>query len=128
MYRRFVFSAALVAIALVAESCAHPHPQPPTQPQARTIGVVVTAYCRGTTTASGVAVARGIAAADPRVFPLGSAVRVSGLPGSYDGTYRVMDTGSAVRGRRLDLYMASCTEARRFGRRAAQATIVRRAI
>jgi 3D (Asp-Asp-Asp) domain-containing protein len=86
----------------------------------------VTAYCQGKMTASGAPVKRGIAAADPQVFPMGSSVRVSGLPGSYNGIYQVLDTGSKVRGRHLDLNMSSCPEARRFGRRTAMAALVSR--
>ncbi|HEX8031663.1 MAG TPA: hypothetical protein VF491_24510, partial [Vicinamibacterales bacterium] len=35
-----------------------------------------TAYCKGETTASGVGVRTGIAAADPAILPVGSVVRV----------------------------------------------------
>ena len=35
-----------------------------------------TAYCRGTTTASGVAVRAGIAASDPKMLPTGSVIQV----------------------------------------------------
>jgi len=84
-----------------------------------------TAYCKGTTTASGVAVRRGIAAADPQLLPVGSVVSLStGVP-AFDGVYTVLDTGPAVQGRRLDLYVWSCYEALDFGRRRVQATILR---
>ena len=36
-----------------------------------------TAYCKGTTTASGVRVRTGVAAADPQLLPVGSVVQVS---------------------------------------------------
>ena len=38
-----------------------------------------TAYCRGTTTASGVNVRNGIAAADPDLLPVGSVIQVDRL-------------------------------------------------
>jgi 3D (Asp-Asp-Asp) domain-containing protein len=122
---RLAFNSAVMTTVIVgAASCARPHVQQPAQPPS--VGVVVTAYCQGTRTATGVRVAPGIAAADPRVFPLGSSVRVSGLHGRYDGVYQVLDTGSRVRGRHLDLYLPNCKEARLFGRRSALASILRR--
>src|SRR3954452_17867209 len=48
-----------------------------------------TAYCRGTTTASGVNVRNGIAAADPDLLPLGSVVQVARLGARYDGIYTI---------------------------------------
>src|SRR5690349_9483695 len=36
-----------------------------------------TAYCKGTTTASGVRVRTGVAAADPQLLPVGSVVNVA---------------------------------------------------
>ncbi len=59
-------------------------------------------------------VRRGIIAADPRVLPLGSRINING---GYAGTYLVSDTGGKIKGKRLDIWMASCAEARRFGRR-----------
>lgn len=73
-----------------------------------------TAYCLKGRTAMGHGVRRGIIAADPRVLPLGSRINISG---GYSGTYLVSDTGGGVKGRRLDIWMPSCAEARRFGRR-----------
>ena len=85
-----------------------------------------TAYCRGTTTASGVKVRAGIAAADPKVLPLGSVVQVEGLPDAYKGIYTVLDTGPEIKGRDLDIYMWNCDEAVRFGRRAVTVTVLRK--
>ena len=84
-----------------------------------------TAYCKGTTTASGVRVRTGVAAADPKLLPVGSVVKVSVGDDRYDGVYTVMDTGPAVQGRELDLYMWSCHEALRFGRQRIQVTVLR---
>jgi 3D (Asp-Asp-Asp) domain-containing protein len=84
-----------------------------------------TAYCKGTTTASGVAVRRGIAAADPGVLPAGSVVSLSTGIGDFDGVYTVMDTGPLVKGRRLDLYVWSCHEALAFGRKSVQVEVLR---
>lgn len=74
-----------------------------------------TAYCLKGRTASGAGVRRGIVAADPRVLPLGTRINLNA--GSYSGSYVVADTGGAIKGRKLDIWIASCSEARRFGRR-----------
>jgi 3D (Asp-Asp-Asp) domain-containing protein len=85
---------------------------------------VATAYCRGRETATGVRVHEGIAAADPDVFPMGTRIRVSDARRHRLGTYRVMDTGRKIQGRRVDLYVESCARARRFGRKPVHITIV----
>ena len=74
-----------------------------------------TAYCLKGRTALGHGVRRGIIAADPRVLRLGSRVNLGA--GAYSGQYLVSDTGGNVRGRRIDIWVPSCAEARRFGRR-----------
>lgn len=74
-----------------------------------------TAYCLKGRTAVGGGVRRGIVAADPRVLPLGSRIYVSA--GSYSGTYTVTDTGGAIKGRILDIWVPNCSEAMRFGRK-----------
>lgn len=77
-----------------------------------------TAYCLKGKTAMGHGVRRGLIAADPRVLRLGSRVVLNG--GGYSGTYLVSDTGGKIKGKRIDIWMASCSEARRFGRRTVQ--------
>ena len=84
-----------------------------------------TAYCKGETTASGVGVRTGIAAADPAILPVGSVVRVETPNPRYSGVWTVMDTGPAVRGRSVDLYLWSCKEALQFGRRKVRVTVLR---
>jgi 3D (Asp-Asp-Asp) domain-containing protein len=84
-----------------------------------------TAYCKGETTASGATVRRGIAAADPSLIPVGSVIYVDSTGTRYDGIYTVMDTGPAVLGRQIDLYVWSCNEARAFGRRNVALTVLR---
>ena len=84
---------------------------------ARHLRFTATAYCKGTTTASGVNVRTGIAAADPELLPVGSVVQVSKLGERYNGIYTIMDTGPAVQGRHIDIYMWSCNEALSLGRR-----------
>jgi 3D (Asp-Asp-Asp) domain-containing protein len=77
-----------------------------------------TAYCLRGKTAMGHGVRRGIIAADPRVLRLGSRVVING--GGYNGTYLVSDTGSRIKGKKIDIWVSSCSEARRFGRRTVQ--------
>jgi len=83
---------------------------------------VATAYSLRGRTASGLMVAKGIIAADPRHLPLGSRVRLEA--GSYSGEYLVADTGGMVRGRRIDIWTASSREAMRFGRRTVKLTVL----
>ena len=84
-----------------------------------------TAYCKGMTTASGVPVQTGIVAADPELLPVGTVIDLDGLPPKYNGVYSVLDTGPAVQGREIDVYMWSCNEALSFGRRPVHLTIMR---
>lgn len=84
-----------------------------------------TAYCKGETTASGVGVRTGVAAADPALLPVGSVVRLETPNPRYSGVWTVMDTGPAVRGRTVDLYLWSCKEALVFGRRPVRLTVLR---
>ena len=59
------------------------------------------------------------------VLPVGSVVRMDIRDEKYDGIYTVLDTGPAVQGREVDIYMWSCNEALQFGRKPAQLTIMR---
>ena len=84
-----------------------------------------TAYCKGLVTAAGVAAQSGVAAADPSLLPLGSVVQIDAPETKYDGIYSILDTGPAVQGREVDLYMWSCHDALRFGRRPIHVTVLR---
>lgn len=83
---------------------------------------VATAYSLRGRTASGKPVAKGIIAADRRILPLGTRVRIDA--GSYTGEYLVADTGGAVRGRKIDVWVPSSGEAMRFGRRSVKLTVL----
>ena len=76
------------------------------------------AYCFSGRTAMGHPVRRGLIAADPRVLKLGSKVYLSAGP--WSGTYTVSDTGGAIKGKRIDIWVPGCSEARKFGRRTVQ--------
>lgn len=84
-----------------------------------------TAYCKGTITASGVGVRTGIAASDPAILPLGSVVYITTDDPKHRGVYAIMDTGPAVQGHLVDLYMWSCYEALDFGRQQIELTVLR---
>src|SRR6185295_13356791 len=81
-----------------------------------------TAYSLRGRTASGAAATTGMIAADPRVLPIGSRVRIEA--GSYTGEYLVADTGGAVKGKRIDIWTPSTREAMRFGRRTVKLTVL----
>jgi 3D (Asp-Asp-Asp) domain-containing protein len=83
---------------------------------------VATAYSLRGRTASGRPVAKGMIAADPRHLPLGSRVRLEA--GTYSGEYLVADTGTLVRGRRIDIWTPTSREAMRFGRRTVKLTVL----
>ena len=74
-----------------------------------------TAYCLKGRTAMGHGVRRGIIAADPRILRLGSRVNMGA--GAYSGQYLVSDTGGRIKGKKIDIWVPNCAEARRFGRR-----------
>ncbi|MGQ9897128.1 MAG: 3D domain-containing protein [Acidobacteriota bacterium] len=93
------------------------------EPSPQAIPFVATAYSLKGRTASGEYVRPGIVAADPRVLPLGSVVKIHA--GQYSGLYHVKDTGGRIRGRRLDIYMPATRDAIRFGRRTVRVEVIR---
>jgi 3D (Asp-Asp-Asp) domain-containing protein len=54
----------------------------------------------------------GVIAVDPRVIPYGFLVYIEGY-----GYFRAEDTGGAIKGHRVDIFMVSRSEALNFGRR-----------
>ncbi|HEY2015548.1 MAG TPA: 3D domain-containing protein [Bryobacteraceae bacterium] len=83
-----------------------------------------TAYCQSGITKSGTLTHSGIVAADPRVLPLGTRIRVENA-GKYSGEYVVKDTGSKVIGRHIDLYIPHRRLAILFGRKKVLVSVVR---
>jgi 3D (Asp-Asp-Asp) domain-containing protein len=116
----FVYEATMrdARFAMLAETAASP------QPGSR-LHFTATAYCKGETTASGVAVRTGVAAADSALLPVGTVVSLDMPDRRYDGIWTIMDTGPAVQGRVVDLYLWSCHDALRFGRRPVELTVLR---
>lgn len=78
---------------------------------------VATAYSLRGRMANGQTVHSGAIAADPRVLPIGTVVQIQGM-----GTYTVKDTGGAIKGNRIDIWMSS--NAKKFGRKVVKLTIV----
>lgn len=69
-------------------------------------------------TYTGVRVKKGIVAVDPKVIPLGTRLYVEGLEGTPDYGYAVAaDIGSAIKGKKIDLYMDGQDVVDRFGRK-----------
>jgi 3D (Asp-Asp-Asp) domain-containing protein len=81
-----------------------------------------TAYSLRGKTASGQYVSRGLIAADPRLLPLGTRVRLDA--GAWSGEYVVADTGGAIRGRKIDIWTPTSREALQFGRRPVKLTVL----
>jgi 3D (Asp-Asp-Asp) domain-containing protein len=77
-----------------------------------------TGYCLHGTTATGIPVAWGVIAVDPRVIPLGTRMFV---PGYGEGV--AADTGSAVKGAIIDLWFPTCAQAITWGRRTVTITL-----
>ena len=91
-------------------------PQEPEEYQA-------TAYCVTGITKSGVPVAPGHVAADPRVIPLGSMIYVDSP--LMSGIYQVLDTGRLIKGNIIDIYIPSYERCIEFGRRMVKVKVLR---
>jgi len=109
----------LVAVSLVstlkAPAADYKHKQPMNRHERGKF--VAFAYTSSNKTAEGKPPVPGFTiAADPRILPMGSRVRISGA-GPWSGEYRVGDVGGQIKGRRIDIFMNSVKEAINFGRR-----------
>jgi 3D (Asp-Asp-Asp) domain-containing protein len=115
----------VAASARSAEAFALPAAARPRGPSHRgSLRMTATAYCDRGPTKSGVRAQPGVVAADLRRLPIGTRVRIVAPGESYAGVYTVLDSGSAIRGRDLDIFMPSCRSARRFGKRPVQVRIL----
>ncbi len=83
---------------------------------------LATAYSLPGHTAGGKHVARGLIAADLVILPLGTRVRLDA--GAYSGEYEVADAGTAVKGRRIDIWMPSYREACHYGLHKVKLTVL----
>jgi 3D (Asp-Asp-Asp) domain-containing protein len=82
-----------------------------------------TAYCLTGITSSGVEAAPGLVAADPKVIPLGSMIYVDSP--FMGGIYQVLDTGSHVKGKIIDIFIPSLERCKEFGRRIVKVKVLR---
>lgn len=73
----------------------------------------------GDTTRMGTPARVGVVAVDPSVIPLGSIVEIEGY-----GTYSAEDTGGAINGNRIDIFLSSHSEAINFGVRSVRVRIL----
>ena len=107
----------LLALALVgAVGCATSRNAPPSAPALapppRLVQFEATAYSITGTTASGKQARPGTVAADPKVLPIGTRIRVQDA-GRYSGEYTVADTGPEINGHEIDIFIPNAHEADR---------------
>lgn len=75
--------------------------------------MLATAYTHtGNRTATGTVPKVGVVAVDPNVIPLGTRLYIDGY-----GFARAEDTGGAIKGDKIDLFLDTVEETKRFGRR-----------
>jgi 3D (Asp-Asp-Asp) domain-containing protein len=84
---------------------------------------LATAFAMSGETARGTETHVGVVAADPRIFPLGTRLQLIGA--GISGTYTVSDTGAAVVGRHIDIYLPNAAAAKRFGKRMVTVRVLR---
>ena len=90
----------------------------PPEPEPMTF--TATAYTwTGYRTATGTWPSRGTVAVDPRVIPLGTELHIEGY-----GAAVAADTGGAIQGQRVDLYMDTEHECLQWGRRQVEVRVV----
>jgi len=101
----------------VVQEYQEPEPEPEPEP----VVFESTAYTwTGCRTASGSWPSRGTIATDPRVIPLGTELYIEGY-----GPAVAADTGGAIQGQRIDLYMDTKHECLQWGRRKVEVQIRR---
>ena len=82
--------------------------------QAKGLKVEATAYCGDEITSLGVKPTpyRTIAV-DPKVIPYGSIIYIP----EYKALFKAEDTGSAIKGKRIDIFLSNEDECKEFGRK-----------
>jgi len=83
-----------------------PSPQAPVPTSGKQLTVVATAYTLRGTTATGIPTGPGVVAVDPAIIPLGTRMTI---PGYGEGV--AADTGLAIKGNRIDVWVATEAEA-----------------
>jgi LysM repeat protein/3D (Asp-Asp-Asp) domain-containing protein len=102
-------------------------PAPAAAAPGQSVMAMVTGYALGagassTRTASGTTTHWGTVAADTRLYPFGTRLRIEGF--AEDMVFVVEDTGSAVRGNIFDVWFPDVASARAFGGRSRRVTIL----
>lgn len=123
---RVLKSKLLVALSLLSLPCAMAADRKHKQPMSRHAKGEFVAYAytsKNLTKEGKPPVAGKTIAADPRLLPLGSRVRISGA-GPYSGEYRVGDVGPAIKGNKVDIFVQTRGEAIQFGRRSILLTVL----
>ncbi len=92
------------------------------------LGMKATCYYRdevgGNRTASGKMPRAGMIAVDPSVIPLGTRVYIDAPVDRFDGVYTAEDTGGAIRGNIIDIFMETRADAVSFGTRSVKVYIL----
>lgn len=98
--------------------------QPPLREGAKVMFMMATGYSPqepglSDATASGLKAQRGVVAVDPRVIPLGTRLYIEGY-----GSAIAADTGSAIKGNRIDLCFDTLEEVKNYGKRKVRVEIL----
>jgi len=117
-----LLAALLIGAVLTSASAAPSSSQTHRRPTIRYF--IATAYSVEGTGASGKWSHPGTVAADRKILPLNSRIRIYGA-GQYSGDYTVEDTGGKVDGHHIDVYMPSHAEARKFGRQRVKVVVLK---
>jgi len=97
---------------------AAPAPIQPASGSGKQLTVVATAYSLHGGTASGLPTGPGVVAVDPTVIPLGTRMYIPGY-----GPGIAADTGTAIKGLRIDLWFPKLSQAENWGRRTVTITL-----
>ena len=116
-----VIAPVMFPVEVLQEKQEPPDPEPePESPEPEPVVFESTAYTwTGNRTASGSWPSRGTVAVDPRVIPLGTELHIEGY-----GPAVAADTGGAIRGQKIDLYMDSEHECWQWGRRQVEVRVI----
>jgi len=116
------------AKSLLAPPVTQPAPPPPTATtvtpprpasgSGKRLTVVATAYSTHGGTASGLPTGPGVVAVDPTVIPLGTRMDITGY-----GPGIAADTGTAIKGLRIDLWFPTLKQALNWGKRTVTITL-----
>jgi 3D (Asp-Asp-Asp) domain-containing protein len=123
VWTSFALTPAVPVSAQVAEGKAGPKKVETAPVRGGPMPFVATAYSTKGNTVKGVETQPGIVAADKRVLPLGSTIRVSEA-GKYSGLYIVTDVGTAIIGNRIDIFISDLEDAKAFGKKDVQVELL----